>query len=42
MERNGTLELAAEIYKQGIKAAEKAGDRHAAGELSAALLNCED
>ena len=42
IERAGAPEEAAAIYQKGILEAEKAGDRHAAGELRAALLNCED
>lgn len=41
-ERSGDPEGAAETYRQGILLAERAGERHAAGELRAALLNCED
>jgi Tfp pilus assembly protein PilF len=42
IERAGVPEQAVVIYQKGILEAEKAGDRHAAGELRAALLNCED
>lgn len=42
LERAGELTMAADIYKKGISMAEIAGERHAAGELRAALLNCED
>jgi len=42
LERAGDPEAAAETYRKGILVAEQAGDRHAAGELRAALLNCED
>ena len=42
IERVGAPEQAVAIYQKGILEAEKAGDRHAAGELRAALLNCED
>jgi Tfp pilus assembly protein PilF len=42
LERTGEAEQAAATYQKGILEAEKAGDRHAAGELRAALLNCED
>ena len=41
-EREGDLQQAADTYKKGILEAERAGDRHAANELRAALLNCED
>ena len=42
LERSGDLLAAADTYRRGIQAAERSGDRHAAGELRAALLNCED
>lgn len=42
LERTGAPEAAAEVYRTGIEEAEKQGDRHAAGELRAALLNGED
>lgn len=41
-ERMGDLNAAASVYKKGIEAAKSSGDRHAAGELNAALLNVED
>jgi tetratricopeptide (TPR) repeat protein len=42
LERSGDMATAAETYRRGILVAEQSGDRHAAGELRAALLNCED
>jgi hypothetical protein len=41
-ERMGDLSAAAMVYARGMEAARLAGDRHAAGELNAALLNIED
>lgn len=37
LEEAGELEQAKEIYREGIAAAQKAGDMHAMSELSAAL-----
>jgi Tfp pilus assembly protein PilF len=42
LERMGDLTAATLVYKKGIEVANHAGERHAAGELNAALLNVED
>jgi Tfp pilus assembly protein PilF len=41
-ERAGDMFMAADTFRRGIVVAEQSGDRHAAGELRAALLGCED
>jgi Tfp pilus assembly protein PilF len=37
LERAGQPDAAMEVYRQGMEAAQKAGDRHAYGELNTAL-----
>lgn len=40
-EGNGDTELAKKLYKDGIAAAQRTGDSHAAGEISSALMMLE-
>lgn len=40
-EGKGDIELAKSLYKQGIAAAQRTGDTHAAGEISSALMMIE-
>lgn len=42
LERKGTADEAIEVYKAGIKAADRTGDRHARNELQNALDDLED
>ena len=40
-EGKGDIELAKTLYKDGIAAAQRTGDSHAAGEISSALMMIE-
>ena|SRR6185436_8784342 len=40
-EQKGDIEQAKVLYKQGIAAAQRTGDSHAAGEISSALMAIE-
>ena len=42
LERQGDISAAVQTYENGIRAANMAGDRHAAGELRTALDNIDD
>lgn len=42
LERQGNPTAAKTVYEDGIRAANMAGDRHAAGELRSALDNVDD